>query len=174
MSDIRVYPTSCLSAYCGRGGSDCARCPHLPKRQEFLAWKERTKAVCIDEVWCPTVFEATQPDPEAIEEAPALTWPARIVKYLPGRTPKLEADNRTPSGQKKAQGELVRDFGFLLAKVPSPYQIPMEDFIRRVRAYSSHEKTKALCSLAEGSASSELIVAFTKGENNGRADYEPQ
>lgn len=54
---LRVYPTSCTSAFCGR--LDCTGCKHLPALEEFKVWRERAKAVQEDPVWCPTVWAAT-------------------------------------------------------------------------------------------------------------------
>lgn len=51
---IRVYPTACTSAYCGR--TECTGCPNLPALIEFKSWVARTGAVVDDPIWCPLVY----------------------------------------------------------------------------------------------------------------------
>jgi hypothetical protein len=58
--NTRYYPTCCLSAYCGRGRSECGDCANLPRLREFEEWKERTAAVCVDPIWCRTLYRATR------------------------------------------------------------------------------------------------------------------
>ena len=43
----RVYPTRCLSAYCGK--IDCNGCRHAPALQEFKDWVQRTGATRVNE-----------------------------------------------------------------------------------------------------------------------------
>jgi len=57
----RVYPSCCTSAFCGREA--CAGCRHEPVLAAFKAWRERTKAVVTDPIWCPTVWTATRGAP---------------------------------------------------------------------------------------------------------------
>jgi hypothetical protein len=52
------YPTTCISMYCGKSGADCHDCPDYPHLEAFNEWKERTNAVCVDEVWSPLVYTA--------------------------------------------------------------------------------------------------------------------
>jgi len=54
----RVYPTSCLSLYCGKYGEGCEGCRFLPARREFEAWVKAHNAVVLDPVWSPTVYTA--------------------------------------------------------------------------------------------------------------------
>ena len=54
---IRVYPSCCTSAYCGKG--NCEGCRNKPILDEFKAWVAKTKAVVEDPVWCPNVYTAT-------------------------------------------------------------------------------------------------------------------
>ena len=59
----RVYPTCCLSAECGKSGEACNdTCPCWPDLQEFEAWRERTQAKCVDEIWSPNVYTSTRED----------------------------------------------------------------------------------------------------------------
>lgn len=53
----RNYPTTCLSAFCGR--TECSGCPLEPRLREFKEWRERYNARQIDLVWTPTIYEAT-------------------------------------------------------------------------------------------------------------------
>jgi len=55
---LRVYPTVCQSAYCGRG--KCDGCPNLPELESFKRWRTETAAVKADPIWCPTVWTATR------------------------------------------------------------------------------------------------------------------
>lgn len=54
--EIRVYPTCCTSAFCGK--VECDGCPNKGKLDEFKAWKERTGAIREDWIWCPAVWTA--------------------------------------------------------------------------------------------------------------------
>lgn len=53
---VRVYPTWCRSAYCGR--YNCSGCANLPVLQEFKDWVRRTRAVEENPVWSPGVYVA--------------------------------------------------------------------------------------------------------------------
>ena len=53
---IRVYPTSCTSAFCGR--VDCTGCRHLPDLEAFKRWREERAAVA--DTWNTTVYTATR------------------------------------------------------------------------------------------------------------------
>ena len=65
---MRVYPTACTSAYCGR--TTCpADCPSLPALHEFKAWVVRTGARVMDPVWCPLVYTAPRHEAEARQAA---------------------------------------------------------------------------------------------------------
>lgn len=55
---LRVYPTACTSAYCGKGPESCPTCRHYPAQQEFKAWREATAAIREDYIWCPLVWTA--------------------------------------------------------------------------------------------------------------------
>lgn len=55
----RIYPLTCISAYCGKAADACASCPHLPAHREFEAWRELRNATRPDEVWCPSFWQAT-------------------------------------------------------------------------------------------------------------------
>ena len=62
--EVRVYPSCCTSAYCGRG--DCRVpnvCRNLPTLNAFNAWREATDAVADDPVWYPTVYTARRDAP---------------------------------------------------------------------------------------------------------------
>lgn len=52
---IRVYPSCCTSAYCGRG--DCTGCRNLPIKQDFEKWRDEHEAVVEDQTWCPLVYQ---------------------------------------------------------------------------------------------------------------------
>ena len=56
---MRVYPTCCTSAFCGR--VECEGCRNKPILDEFKAWVKRTGAAKTDPIWCPTVYVATSP-----------------------------------------------------------------------------------------------------------------
>jgi len=59
MSEVRVYPSCCTSAFCGR--IECPQdCKCLPTLVEFTSWRERTGAIVSDPVWCPTVYVARE------------------------------------------------------------------------------------------------------------------
>ena len=58
MTRLRIYPTTCRSATCGR--SECDGCRHKPALDAFTAWRERTKATRTDPVWSPTVWQAAE------------------------------------------------------------------------------------------------------------------
>lgn len=61
MSDtMRVYPTCCTSAYCGKLSDSCPTCPNKPVLDEFKRWREEHAAVCTDPIWCPSVYTATK------------------------------------------------------------------------------------------------------------------
>lgn len=53
---VRVYPTSCTSAFCGK--IDCTGCSTKPVLDEFKQWVEDNDAVVSDPIWCPTVYVA--------------------------------------------------------------------------------------------------------------------
>lgn len=57
---VRVYPSHCTSAFCGR--LQCDGCPLLPKLEDFKAWVKATDAVVDDPIWCPSVWTARKPD----------------------------------------------------------------------------------------------------------------
>jgi len=58
MTETRLYPADCTSAFCGK--TECpSTCRFLPKLKEFKAWKERTKATRPDPIWCPSVWMST-------------------------------------------------------------------------------------------------------------------
>jgi len=53
---LRIYPTGCTSAYCGK--TKCPEdCPRLPLLRDFKAWVETTGAKVTDPIWSPTVYE---------------------------------------------------------------------------------------------------------------------
>lgn len=57
----RTYPSCCTSAFCGR--TECPKdCPSLPVLTEFKEWRERTRAVQPDHIWCPTIWRSTVND----------------------------------------------------------------------------------------------------------------
>lgn len=55
---VRVYPTSCTSAYCGKGPSSCPTCRYFPALLDFKNWVQATKAAPSDPIWCPLVYVA--------------------------------------------------------------------------------------------------------------------
>jgi len=55
---LRVYPTCCTSAYCGKLPESCPSCRNFPVLQEFKAWKVEHDAVREDVTWCPSVWTA--------------------------------------------------------------------------------------------------------------------
>lgn len=57
MKEIRVYPQSCLSMYCGK--VDCTNCKFRQELEEFKQWVTKNRAVVTDPIWCPTVYEST-------------------------------------------------------------------------------------------------------------------
>jgi len=60
-AELRQYPTSCLSRFCGR--TDCTGCPNLPKLEAFRAWRDTHGAERLDPVWAPTTWVAkVQPE----------------------------------------------------------------------------------------------------------------
>jgi hypothetical protein len=55
--ETRMYPTACLSAFCGCSGADCnASCPHYAALQEFNAWVAKTGAQESDPIWSPNLY----------------------------------------------------------------------------------------------------------------------
>jgi len=54
MMGIRVYPTCCTSAFCGK--TECEGCKNKPILDDFKAWRDRTGAVVTDPIWCPLVY----------------------------------------------------------------------------------------------------------------------
>lgn len=57
---VRYYPQSCISMYCGRSGADCNdTCQYWKDLQDFKDWVKRTGAKCADEVWSPLRYEVT-------------------------------------------------------------------------------------------------------------------
>lgn len=57
MSETRVYPICCTSAYCGK--IDCPpTCRNLPELRSFKEWRERTDAQPADRIWSPLVYVA--------------------------------------------------------------------------------------------------------------------
>jgi ferredoxin len=56
--DMRVYPSACTSAYCGKGTESCPTCPTFPVQQAFTRWRDATAAIADDPIWCPNVFVA--------------------------------------------------------------------------------------------------------------------
>lgn len=58
MSETRVYPACCTSAFCGR--IECTGCESKPILDEFNEWKERTAAVQADRIWSPNVYRPTR------------------------------------------------------------------------------------------------------------------
>lgn len=61
MTSLRVYPTACTSAFCGKGPDSCPACPNYPALKEFKAWIAETGAVVTDPIWCPRVYEIPKP-----------------------------------------------------------------------------------------------------------------
>jgi hypothetical protein len=53
---VRVYPTCCTSAFCGR--VNCEGCRHKADLEEFDAWVKATDARCADPIWAPLVYVA--------------------------------------------------------------------------------------------------------------------
>lgn len=62
-ASVRVYPTSCTSAFCGFCSSDdaCKRCPDRPALDAFKAWCESNHAAPADPIWSPNVYVAKVP-----------------------------------------------------------------------------------------------------------------
>jgi hypothetical protein len=57
---VRVYPTCCTSAFCGKGPESCPDCPNHLFLREFKRWVEVHAAEVSDPVWCPLVYVATK------------------------------------------------------------------------------------------------------------------
>jgi hypothetical protein len=57
----RIYPACCTSAFCGSISTDedCKSCCNRQLLDDFKDWKERTKAVQLDHIWCPRYWTAT-------------------------------------------------------------------------------------------------------------------
>ena len=55
---LRVYPSCCTSAFCGR--TDCNGCKNLPVKQDFDRWRDEHAAVQPDWIWSPSVWRATR------------------------------------------------------------------------------------------------------------------
>ena len=54
---IRVYPSCCTSAYCGKYGKDCNNlCSNYKTLQEFKQWVKDNNAIVEDPIWCPTIY----------------------------------------------------------------------------------------------------------------------
>lgn len=55
----RHYPLLCRSMYCGYTSSDdyCRNCSNRAELDDFIAWRERTGAVCADPIWSPTIYK---------------------------------------------------------------------------------------------------------------------
>jgi len=53
---MRIYPSCCTSAFCGKSSKSCPSCRHWPTLREFMEWVERTGAVVTDPIWCPTAY----------------------------------------------------------------------------------------------------------------------
>ena len=49
----------CRSMYCGYTSSDdyCSKCSNRPELDDFMAWRERTGAVCADPIWAPNIYK---------------------------------------------------------------------------------------------------------------------
>ena len=58
MTTTRLYPTCCISAFCGGGGDDCKTCRNGPILAEFKAWVEKTGATVDDPIWSPRIYTA--------------------------------------------------------------------------------------------------------------------
>lgn len=56
MKKVRVYPSCCTSAFCGR--LECSGCRNLPILTEFKDWVKKTGAIVTDPIWCPSVYTA--------------------------------------------------------------------------------------------------------------------
>lgn len=54
--DLKVYPTNCTSAYCGK--TNCGGCPRKPELDKFKAWVSDHAAIVEDPAWCPNVYTA--------------------------------------------------------------------------------------------------------------------
>lgn len=63
--EVRVYPTCCQSAYCGRGS--CDGCRNLPVLTEWKAWRDATGAIAEDHIWCPSVYTAQHDAPREVK-----------------------------------------------------------------------------------------------------------
>jgi len=58
--ETRDYPSCCLSWSCGCSGSDCNdTCKNKKTLNAFYVWKEKHKAVCLDETWARNHYTAT-------------------------------------------------------------------------------------------------------------------
>lgn len=51
---MKVYPSCCTSAFCGRG--ECKGCRNLPVLEAFKEWVKQTGAEVSDPIWCPNVY----------------------------------------------------------------------------------------------------------------------
>lgn len=56
---MRQYPAQCLSMYCGKAGK-CQGCQHEQLLKDFNQWVKDHAAICVDEIWSPTVYRATK------------------------------------------------------------------------------------------------------------------
>jgi len=56
MTETKIYPTGCTSAFCGR--TKCDGCPSKPILDKFNQWVADTGAVQSDRIWNPTVYVA--------------------------------------------------------------------------------------------------------------------
>jgi len=53
---VRVYPTCCTSAFCGR--IECTGCANKPTLDAFKAWRDASNAKPADPIWSPNVYVA--------------------------------------------------------------------------------------------------------------------
>ena len=53
-----IFPQCCTSAYCGID-YDCSTCMYRELNKEFHAWREKHRAIRLDEIRSPSVWTAT-------------------------------------------------------------------------------------------------------------------
>ena len=59
--ELKRYPSCCTSAMCSHVSSDveCQTCPNRYILDSFNAWRESTKAECVDPIWDPNLFRSS-------------------------------------------------------------------------------------------------------------------
>ena len=51
-----IYPSTCISMYCGSCGDECFPCQFYPRLKVWKEMQDAGEIYCSDEIWSPNVY----------------------------------------------------------------------------------------------------------------------